>query len=319
MRNRLAASTRLLQRVPQTRSPTQTLLHHSTFLQSSQLHHPVGAPSAASAPAAAAHSRSVGSSSTRSISSTTLLSKKGGSKNKSAPPPVEGPALKGGASAPDADDPYDVAALESGIAHAQERLREDLSKLRAGGRFNPEVVEDLRVTLDKAAKQTVRLGDVAQVVPRGRVLSVMVGENEVSVPELLHRADSRARPIMLMSAFPSQHLKAVSSAIQGSPLSLTPQPDVQNPLQLNVPLPPPTAESRREAVKQATAAADNASTMIRNARGAQQKRLNAMKVSRSARPDDLKKASDRMEKVVERGAAEVKKIVDAAKKVLEGG
>lgn len=36
-----------------------------------------------------------------------------------------------------------------------------------------------------------------------------------------------------------------------------------------------------------------------------------------ARPDDLKKAADRMEKVVEKGSAEVKRIVDAAKKMLE--
>lgn len=114
-----------------------------------------------------------------------------------------------------------------------------------------------------------------------------------------------------------QHVKAVSSAIQGSSLSLTPQPDAQNPLQVNVPLPPPTAESRREAVKQATAAAEAANTAIRNTRGAQQKRLNAMKVAKSARPDDLKKAGERMEKVVEKGSAEVKKIVEAAKKVLE--
>ena len=44
-----------------------------------------------------------------------------------------------------------------------------------------------------------------------------------------------------------------------------------------------------------------------------------MQTSKSARPDDLKKAGDKMEKIVERGQAEVKKIVDNAKKVLEGG
>lgn len=37
------------------------------------------------------------------------------------------------------------------------------------------------------------------------------------------------------------------------------------------------------------------------------------------RPDDLKKAGTMMEKVVEKGTVEVKKVVDTAKKVLEGG
>ena len=41
--------------------------------------------------------------------------------------------------------------------------------------------------------------------------------------------------------------------------------------------------------------------------------------NRKVLPDDLKKAQGMMEKVVERGNAEVKRIVEAAKKVLESG
>lgn len=44
-----------------------------------------------------------------------------------------------------------------------------------------------------------------------------------------------------------------------------------------------------------------------------------MQVGKAARPDDLKKAGTLMEKAVEKGAAEVKKVVDNAKKVLESG
>ena len=58
---------------------------------------------------------------------------------------------------------------------------------------------------------------------------------------------------------------------------------------------------------------------MRDARGKQQKKLRAMQVNKSARPDDLKKAGDKMEKVVEKGQAEVKRIVDGARKVLEAG
>jgi len=89
----------------------------------------------------------------------------------------------------DAADPFDLSALSTAIASAHARLRDDLSKLRAGGRFNTDVVDALRVRLGgkagvekdgQTAATTVRLGDLAQVVPRGRVLEVVVGEREVS-------------------------------------------------------------------------------------------------------------------------------------------
>jgi ribosome recycling factor len=45
--------------------------------------------------------------------------------------------------------------------------------------------------------------------------------------------------------------------------------------------------------------------------------LRAMQLAKSARPDDLKKAGTQMEKVVDKGVQEVKKIVDAAKRALD--
>ena len=69
----------------------------------------------------------------------------------------------------------------------------------------------------------------------------------------------------------------------------------------------------------ANKAGDKASDSIRNARQAQQKRLRAMALAKSARPDDLKKAGDKMEKVVQKGEGEVKRVVEAARKVLESG
>lgn len=79
------------------------------------------------------------------------------------------------------DDPFDFTTLEADIASALEKVKNDLSKLRAGGRFNPEVVENLRVQLDKNADQTVKLSDVAQVIPKGRTVQVLVGEKDVSL------------------------------------------------------------------------------------------------------------------------------------------
>jgi len=118
-----------------------------------------------------------------------------------------------------------------------------------------------------------------------------------------------------------EHIKPISSAIQSSTLSLTPQPDPTgaNPLLLILNIPPPTADSRKAAVNEATKAGEKAGTSVRDARGKQQKKLRAMGLSKSARPDDLVKAGKAMEKVVEGGQGEVKKIVDGAKKVLESG
>ncbi|KAK5006026.1 hypothetical protein LTR60_006086 [Cryomyces antarcticus] len=80
---------------------------------------------------------------------------------------------------PAADDPFDFSVLESDIAKVHERLQHELKKLRSGGRFNPEVLEALRVHLVKGGKESVRLGDVAQVIPKGRVVQLVVGEKDV--------------------------------------------------------------------------------------------------------------------------------------------
>jgi ribosome recycling factor len=82
------------------------------------------------------------------------------------------------------DEAYDVSGLESQILKAMERLTHDLSQLRGGGKLNPEVVESLKVQLGTAGhgKESVKLGDIAQVIPRGRTLNVVCGEEAVRSP-----------------------------------------------------------------------------------------------------------------------------------------
>lgn len=98
---------------------------------------------------------------------------------------------------------------------------------------------------------------------------------------------------------------------------MQPQQDAQNQLQLNVPIPPPTKESRDQALKAASKAGEDASVGIRTARAAVQKKLRGMEVKKVARPDDLKKAHKEMEKIVEKGTQDIKKAVDAARKTME--
>ncbi|CAD0086504.1 unnamed protein product [Aureobasidium mustum] len=175
----------------------------------------------------------------RTFSNTTAVFKKGGKAAREASRSESCSSSPSSAAAVGSEDPFDFSALESDISDAVEKLKSDLSQLRQGGRFNPQVLESLRVQLKQA------------------------------------------------------------------------DPTGQNPLLLNIPIPPPTAESRKQAVAAAAKAGDVANNAVRNARQGQQKKLRAMQLAKSARPDDLKKAGTQMEKV------EVKKIVDAAKKALD--
>ncbi|KAJ9635089.1 ribosome-recycling factor [Coniosporium tulheliwenetii] len=202
------------------------------------------------------------------------------------------PPVEGAAAPTPTDEAFDFSTLEANILKAIEKLTHDLSQLRAGGRFNPEKLESLRVTLVKGSKETVRLSDIAQVVPRGRTISIIAGEAE--------------------------HLKPLTSAIASSPYNLTPQPSPDSPTTLLVTVPPPTGESRQQALDAAHKAAETANLAVKNARAAHQKKLRSLEKARKVRPDDLQKAHKEMEAVVKRGGEEVKRITEGARRVLEG-
>ena len=124
----------------------------------------------------------------RCISSTPVLYKKGGKANMSHTRTDSSPPVTDASRRTPTDEAFDFSTLESGILKALEKLTRDLSQLRSGGRFNPDVVENLKVQLGKAgSKETVRLKDLAQVVPKGRLLNVIVGEKEVSFQTLGQR------------------------------------------------------------------------------------------------------------------------------------
>ncbi|KAF7593884.1 hypothetical protein BBP40_010695 [Aspergillus hancockii] len=190
------------------------------------------------------------------------------------------------------EDPYDLSQLQDGIVATVTRLKDELSKLRVGGRLNTDALESLRVQLSKASKETVKLGELAQVIPKGgRMVTVLVSDED--------------------------HIKPITSAIVSSNLSLTPQPDPHNGLQLNIPIPPPTKESRDQTVGVAKAAMEKATAAVRDSRGSLHKRLQDMQKKKVARPDDVRKAQEQMEKLTEKGQREVKDLFEAAKKAME--
>ncbi|KAF2739766.1 ribosome recycling factor [Polyplosphaeria fusca] len=234
-----------------------------------------------------------GPSAVRTLSTTNSLLKKAGKANKtkarsdSSPPTTITPSTP-------TDEAYDVSGIEAAVLTAIEHLTHDLSQLRSGGRVNPEIVESLKVQLgtQREGKQTVKLKDIAQVVPKGRLLNVMCGEQE--------------------------HVKPVTSAIAASPHSLSPQqPHQDTPLTIPVPVPPPTGESRQKALEAAQKISEQADRAIHDARAAHNKMLRRFEKERAVLPDDMKKAKKSMEEVIKKGHTEVKRIVEGAKKVLE--
>lgn len=84
-----------------------------------------------------------------------------------------------------ADDPFDFSILHDAVKDAQEKFKDDLSKTRAGGRINIESIESLKVSLNKNSKENVKLGEMAQVIPKGgRALAILLGDESVWVSKL---------------------------------------------------------------------------------------------------------------------------------------
>lgn len=222
----------------------------------------------------------------RPFSTTQIFEKKG--KN-NAPRDSQKTGTK---ASPQEYDASDFTMLHEGITKSLTKLDEDLSKLRTGGRFNPELLESVRVSLDKDSKETFKISELAQVLPKGgRSLMILVGEHD--------------------------HVKHIISSIQNSSLNLQPVQDPHNANQLNVPLPPPTKESRDAAQAAAQAAGTKAITAITNTRGVMQKHLRKMEIEKLALPDELKRAHKEMEKIVQEGQKKVKDVVKVAQKAME--
>lgn len=139
-------------------------------------------------------------SSTRTLTTTLALLKKGGKQDSKRTVSLN--ASKAHSASPTIDA-FDFTDYTTAIEHAHEHLKSELAKIKAGGR-NAEELEGLRIVLGKAGgdvavsgdgsrgkgkkggegkadrdRGSVKLGDVASVVARGRNVGVMVGEKDV--------------------------------------------------------------------------------------------------------------------------------------------
>lgn len=116
-----------------------------------------------------------------------------------------------------------------------------------------------------------------------------------------------------------QHVKPILSALASSSEDLNPTTSPTDPLTILVPIPPTTQESREAAKALASKKGDEALVALREARGTEKKRLRAMELGKQVGPDDARRAEKEMEKINERAMGEAKKLVDGARRGLDGG
>ena len=107
------------------------------------------------------------------------------------------------------------------------------------------------------------------------------------------------------------------SAILASPYSLNPTTSPHSALDLLVPIPPPTQESRQLVQVEAGKLLEQAKARVQNARQAQHQTFRKLTLAKVARPDDVKRAETKMEDTVKKGIKEVERLVDAAKEALK--
>ncbi len=163
-----------------------------------------------------------------------------------------------------------------GMEKAIERLRRELARIRAG-RANPALLDDVKVD------------SYGSMLPLKQVGTISV-------------ADAR---LLVIKPYDRNTIAAIEKAINNSQLGLNPQSDG---VVVRVPIPPLTEERRKQLVKQAGAAGEDAKISMRQVRRDANAMLKDAEKDKDISEDDLKKGLDAIQKLIE---VEAKK-VDAA-------
>lgn len=83
----------------------------------------------------------------------------------------------------DRDAAFDLGDVEAEYARVDERFEKRLQEFKVGGRFNPEMLGQLRVRTDRDTGESWPLRELAQVVHRGgRSVSILVSDAEYVKP-----------------------------------------------------------------------------------------------------------------------------------------
>ncbi|KAI0103578.1 ribosome recycling factor [Daldinia grandis] len=191
---------------------------------------------------------------------------------------------------PNPEEPLNFADVESRMRRHDEHHRELLKKLRAGGRFNPDVVGALRVQPDrKDAGVTYPLREVAQVISRGgRTISLIAHE--------------------------AAYVKPIMSAVQSSAdFNQQPQRDPDNELELILKIEP---ETRDDLLKRAKAVCNDWRDRVRSVRQKRDKLHVTWRKANEIGPDLKRTADKELDKIVKAKMVEIDDLEKEALKSL---
>jgi ribosome recycling factor len=172
--------------------------------------------------------------------------------------------------------------LLGSAAKAQDALKRELSKLRAG-RATPALLEGIRVDYYGTMTPLAQMAHVN--VPEPRLITV--------------------------KPWDKTQVKAVEKALRESDLGLNPQPDGEI---IRIPLPPLTEERRKEFVKIARKYGEECKVAIRKARHDALDMLTAIENDGEASADDVDRAKKRAEDAIAEATKAVDSIVGSKEK-----
>lgn len=180
-----------------------------------------------------------------------------------------------------------VELAKDGMEKAIERLRRELSRVRAG-RANPVLLDEIKVD------------SYGSMLPLKQVATVSV-------------ADAR---LLVVKPYDRGTIAAIEKAINNSQLGLNPNNDG---VVVRVPIPPLTEERRKQLVKQVKDAGEDARIAIRQVRRETNDMLKASENSGKISEDDLKRGLDQIQKLTD---AEIKSVDETVAKkeaeIMEG-
>lgn len=180
-----------------------------------------------------------------------------------------------------------VALAKDGMEKAIERLKRELSRVRAG-RANPALLDEIKVD------------SYGTLTPLKQVATVSV-------------ADAR---LLVVKPYDRNTIAAIEKAINNSQLGLNPNNDG---VVVRVPIPPLTEERRKQLVKTVKDAGEDARIAIRQARRDANEFLKEAEKDGGISEDDLKKGLDQIQKLTD---AEIKSVDDTLTKkeqeIMEG-
>lgn len=170
-----------------------------------------------------------------------------------------------------------IAELEQNITKAHEALKRELAKIRTG-RAHPSLLESVRVEVYGSQMPISQCATVT--APEARMLTV--------------------------KPWDKTQLKAIEKAIVQSPLGLNPQSDGEI---LRIPMPPLTAERRKDLAKIVKKNGEDTKVAVRKARHDAKDMLENLKTEGEISEDDHDRAQKKVEELIQKGVAEIDAII----------